>query len=49
MIEINETMAYVLFNNLISNAIKHNIESGKLVMTLTNEYFEIKNTGEPNH
>ncbi|WP_438423686.1 sensor histidine kinase [Aquimarina macrocephali] len=47
VIEINETMAYVLFNNLISNAIKHNIESGKLVLTLTNEYFEIKNTGEP--
>ncbi|WP_106794858.1 cell wall metabolism sensor histidine kinase WalK [Aquimarina sp. Aq78] len=47
VIEINETMAYVLFNNLISNAIKHNIESGKLVMTLTNEYFEIKNTGKP--
>ncbi|EZH75851.1 hypothetical protein ATO12_03415 [Aquimarina atlantica] len=46
-IEINETMAYVLFNNLISNAIKHNIESGKIVMTLTNAYFEIKNTGEP--
>ncbi|PKV51515.1 hypothetical protein ATE84_3600 [Aquimarina sp. MAR_2010_214] len=46
-IEINETMAYVLFNNLIGNAIKHNIESGKIVMTLTNEYFEIKNTGEP--
>lgn len=40
-------MAYVLFNNLISNAIKHNIESGKIVMTLTNAYFEIKNTGEP--
>ncbi|WP_074406013.1 MULTISPECIES: sensor histidine kinase [Aquimarina] len=46
-IAINETMAYVLFNNLISNAIKHNIESGKIIMTLTNAYFEIKNTGEP--
>ncbi|WP_271768025.1 sensor histidine kinase [Aquimarina algiphila] len=47
VIDINETMAYVLFNNLIGNALKHNIESGKLIIRLTNDYFEIKNTGLP--
>lgn len=47
IISINETMAYVLFNNLIINAIRHNEDYGKLELTLTNEYFRIKNTGKP--
>ena len=45
--EINETLAYLLFNNLISNAIKHNTSPGELYLELTNDHFLIKNTGKP--
>ncbi len=47
ILSIHETMAYVLFNNLIINAIRHNVENGKLELILTNTYFRIKNTGKP--
>lgn len=46
-IQLNETLAYLLFNNLVSNAIKHNINHGKIILELTNTYFMIKNTGTP--
>ncbi|PKV52894.1 signal transduction histidine kinase [Aquimarina sp. MAR_2010_214] len=47
IIRLNETLAYLLFINLISNAIKHNINHGKIILELTGDYVLIKNTGEP--
>ncbi|WP_062054821.1 sensor histidine kinase [Aquimarina longa] len=47
IIKLDETLAYLLFNNLLNNAIKHNINGGKLILTLSNTHFSIKNTGKP--
>ncbi|CAM1355179.1 sensor histidine kinase [uncultured Tenacibaculum sp.] len=46
-VKINEALAYTLFNNLIINAIKHNIEYGELELVLNKTSLIIKNTGEP--
>ena len=39
-------LANILFTNLIKNAIQHNWEGGSIRMQLSNEGFEIENTGE---
>ncbi|MDY0780509.1 HAMP domain-containing sensor histidine kinase [Tenacibaculum sp. IB213877] len=44
---LNETLADLLFNNLISNAIKHNIKEGEIIIEITDKSFVIKNTGKP--
>ncbi|TYP99882.1 signal transduction histidine kinase [Tenacibaculum adriaticum] len=44
---LNETLAYLLFNNLISNAIKHNIKGGGIAIEITDKSFVITNTGKP--
>lgn len=44
---LNETLAYLLFNNLISNAIKHNMKQGGVAIEITDSYFRITNTGKP--
>ena len=44
-IVINEIMAEVLVSNLITNAIKHNIEKGSIDITLNKEQLIISNTG----
>ncbi|MEP6616219.1 MAG: HAMP domain-containing sensor histidine kinase [Ginsengibacter sp.] len=44
---IHENLADVLVSNLVTNAIKHNIEKGTISITLTSNEFSVSNTGEP--
>lgn len=44
-IEMNPYLAEVLFLNLIKNAIRHNIDGGKINILLTNNSFQISNSG----
>jgi signal transduction histidine kinase len=44
---MNETMAGVLVSNLITNAIKHNIDGGSITIMLNEEKLQISNTGQP--
>lgn len=44
-LKINDEMAFVLFNNLIQNAIRHNIYNGKIIIEVSNSDFYIYNTG----
>lgn len=46
-LSINSTLAYLLFNNLISNAVRHNISKGKISISITKNKFIITNTGNP--
>ncbi|WP_436514664.1 sensor histidine kinase [Ekhidna sp. To15] len=43
---MNETLAYVLFNNLINNAIKYNLVNGKLNLEIDKNSVSVINTGE---
>ena len=45
MLTMNEALAEVLISNLLTNAIKHNIEKGSIEITLTNKSLMISNTG----
>ncbi|MEP7143810.1 MAG: HAMP domain-containing sensor histidine kinase [Ferruginibacter sp.] len=45
IVVMNEMMAEILFSNLITNAIKHNIEKGKIEIILTRQQLIICNTG----
>jgi signal transduction histidine kinase len=44
-INMNATLAFVLFNNLIGNAIKHNIPNGTLSVRVTSDTIILENTG----
>lgn len=44
-IEMNTLLAHIVFNNLISNANRHNSKKGKIVIELTKTKFIIRNTG----
>jgi two-component system sensor histidine kinase QseC len=44
-LNIHPALGEMLFNNLISNAIRHNIEGGTIDVTLTNDQLCIANTG----
>jgi two-component system sensor histidine kinase QseC len=46
-LNIHQTLAEILLNNLISNAIRHNIEGGSIDLELTNSHLYISNTGLP--
>ena len=44
---MNETLAEILISNLITNAIKHNIDNGSIEINLTNRInyqFQIRRT-----
>lgn len=47
IIALDESLGQLLLTNLISNAIRHNILHGKLIVTLTSSELTIQNTGEP--
>jgi signal transduction histidine kinase len=46
-LNFDENLAIIVINNLINNAKRHNIENGKISVILTEDYFEISNTGNP--
>lgn len=46
-LNFDENLATIVINNLINNSKKHNIEHGKISITLTDRYFQISNTGNP--
>jgi signal transduction histidine kinase len=46
-ITANPDLIDILLNNLFSNASKHNIQNGKVMIHLTGTTLEIKNTGRP--
>lgn len=46
-VEMNPALAEILVSNLISNAIRHNIEEGEIRITMDSGGFEIANTGHP--
>ena len=45
--KMNHYLADILLNNLLFNAIRHNIERGKIAVTLNQEKLIISNTGLP--
>mgnify|MGYP006266384709 CR=1 FL=1 len=44
-VSINTDLAYMLITNLISNAVKHNLDDGELYLSLVENVFTIQNTG----
>jgi signal transduction histidine kinase len=48
IININEELAEILINNLLSNAVNHNVNNGTIQIILRTEFLEICNTGEAN-
>lgn len=44
-VESNPVLANLLINNLLSNAINHNIQGGSIRISLTDKQLEISNTG----
>ena len=45
-VEMNPTLAEILITNLIQNAIRHNVNGGKIILELKNNLLTIANTGE---
>jgi signal transduction histidine kinase len=45
VVSMNKTMAEILVSNLITNAIKHNIDKGAITITLQNDRLVVSNTG----
>ncbi len=44
-VEMNKELCNILFTNLIKNAVRHNIENGKIKITIAQNSFTITNTG----
>ncbi|MFI5135302.1 MAG: sensor histidine kinase [Chitinophagales bacterium] len=47
ILKMNSSLADLLFDNLIGNAIKHNIENGSIKISVQPHLFSIANTGKP--
>jgi signal transduction histidine kinase len=47
IVRINPYLAEILVNNLISNALKHNYEGGKIIITSTGRQITFSNSGKP--
>ncbi|QNK61698.1 HAMP domain-containing histidine kinase [Pedobacter sp. PAMC26386] len=45
-VALDESLATLMLNNLVSNSIRHNILSGKIIIKLTQTELVIKNTGK---
>jgi signal transduction histidine kinase len=43
---IHPALAEILVNNLLTNAIRHNVENGRIIITLQEGMFSVKNTGK---
>lgn len=46
-IQIDPVLADILITNLLKNSLQHNLPEGWVKVRLTEEYFEVKNSGEP--
>ena len=46
---MNPLLAEILINNLLSNALRHNIENGKIFISSADQKISISNTGEKSH
>ncbi len=46
-VRIHPVLADILWTNLFQNAIKHNVEDGKIKIVLTHKKLQISNTGKP--
>lgn len=46
-VKFHPALADILLNNLLSNAIRHNVTDGKIELTLTHQSLLVKNTGNP--
>jgi two-component system sensor histidine kinase QseC len=46
-LRIHPALAEMLLNNLLSNAIRHNVEHGTIAVTLTHTKLTVRNTGLP--
>lgn len=44
-VQMNQSLAEILMSNIISNAIKHNLDGGNIHVELQNDYFRVSNTG----
>jgi signal transduction histidine kinase len=44
-LQINKDLAYILFSNLIKNAIAHNHQKGKIIICCSSDYITIANSG----
>jgi signal transduction histidine kinase len=47
IVEMNDVLADVLISNLLSNAVRYNVENGFIKCQIDNEYLTITNTGQP--
>ena len=45
VVVMNKVMAEILVSNLITNAIKHNVENGSITISLTGDRLTVSNTG----
>ena len=46
-IKMSPQLADILLSNIIGNAIRHNINEGKIILKLNNNSFTVSNTGNP--
>ena len=46
LVTMNETLADILIVNLLTNAIKHNIEKGSIMVELNKTHLKVSNTGK---
>ncbi|MGN6510110.1 MAG: sensor histidine kinase, partial [Chitinophaga sp.] len=46
-VNVNPTLLEVLLGNLLSNAIRHNVPGGRIIVKLANGAFTVRNTGQP--
>ncbi len=46
-LNLNPVLADILFTNLITNAIRHNLMNGSIDVTLSSSGLSVKNTGDP--
>jgi Signal transduction histidine kinase len=46
-IKANRGLAEILINNLLLNAVRHNVSRGRIVIKLEENSFTISNTGNP--
>ncbi|SEJ00763.1 Signal transduction histidine kinase [Dyadobacter koreensis] len=44
---IHPALAEILVNNLLTNAIRHNVEKGKIIIILRERILSVRNTGKP--